>query len=377
MATTKYKKNNRGEWATQIWDGTYNADGTKHRKYLVSKKSSADLERKVQELKQQVANGDSVVFSDISFGAYAAQWFEVSKATKEANTRKMYGTVVNNYLSFLNDLPMAQLTHSHIQRAINNHIEHPKTCKNIRMTASQIVRSAIRDHILPRSAEYDLLSDLSLPKHIKSTRRPLTELEKQAFFDLQTEPMKQAYVSILYYLGTRKAEALALRPEDFDWKKQTVSISRVVIYDGNTPSIKPYPKSERGIRQIPVPDAMIPRVQDYAESCDNFLFHTQNGALMTDIGYRRMWESILVAMNVAVGWNPQAKKDRQPKPIQGLTAHIFRHNYCTQLCYQIPQITTKMIAKMLGDDERMVLEVYSHILAEKEDLAGAVASAFS
>ena len=44
MAKAKYIKNSRGEYETKIWDGTYNTDGSKHRKRLVSKKSSADLE---------------------------------------------------------------------------------------------------------------------------------------------------------------------------------------------------------------------------------------------------------------------------------------------------------------------------------------------
>ena len=42
-------------YRTKIWDGTYNADGTKHRKNLSSDKSSADLERQVNALKNQVA----------------------------------------------------------------------------------------------------------------------------------------------------------------------------------------------------------------------------------------------------------------------------------------------------------------------------------
>ena len=56
MAKAKYIKNSRGEYETKIWDGTYNTDGSKHRKRLVSKKSSADLERQVNQLKNDVEN---------------------------------------------------------------------------------------------------------------------------------------------------------------------------------------------------------------------------------------------------------------------------------------------------------------------------------
>ena len=64
------------------------------------------------------------------------------------------------------------------------------------------------------------------------------------------------------------------------------------------------------------------------------------------------------------------------RPITDLTAHVFRHTYCTNLCYQIPMISIKKIAEMLGDTERMVMEVYNHIVLDKEDAAGAADKAF-
>ena len=35
-----------------------------------------------------------------------------------------------------------------------------------------------------------------------------------------------------------------------------------------------------------------------------------------------------------------------------------------------------MIAKLLGDDEKMVIDVYSHILEEKENCQSAIANIF-
>ena len=63
------------------------------------------------------------------------------------------------------------------------------------------------------------------------------------------------------------------------------------------------------------------------------------------------------------------------EPITGLTAHVFRHNYCTNLCYQIPTVSIKRIAQLLGDTKKMVLEVYNHIVLEKEDAVSAVDAA--
>ena len=47
MAKAKYTKQKNGYFQTRVWDGGYNDDGTKHYIMLRSKKSSKDLENKV------------------------------------------------------------------------------------------------------------------------------------------------------------------------------------------------------------------------------------------------------------------------------------------------------------------------------------------
>lgn len=377
MAKAKYTYNeSRKEWYTLVYDGTLTASGAKHRKRISSKKSSADLEKKVIAFKQQLEAGDTVQLSTITFGEYSRIWLGLYKNTKELNTQKMYSLCVNKYLAILDDIRLIDIKHSHFQQVINANSDHPKTCKNIKLTFSQIIRSAVRDRYLPHSAIEDITMDISMPKYIKPQKRALSPLEKQCMIDADLDDRKRAFITILYYCGLRRGEALALTTDDFDFKKNTVSISKVIVFDNNTPVLKPYPKSDNGIRVIPLPEASQSLLKDYVSKCTDFLFKGQDKAVMTETAYKRMWESIIVSMNIAAGYNPQAKKDRIEKPIQGLTAHVFRHNYCTMLCYQIPTISTKKIAQLMGDTEKMVLNVYSHMLEEQEDVSTALNSAF-
>lgn len=376
MAKAKYSYNpDRKEWYTLVYDGTLTPTGAKHRKRLTSKKSSADLERMVNEYKQSLKVG-FVETSNITFGEYSRSWFELYKSAKELNTQRMYKTCVYNYLAPLDDIRLVDIRHSHFQAIINQNMDHPKTCKNIKLTFTQIIKSAVRERYLPHSAIEDITMDISMPKYLKPQKRALTALEKQAMMDADLDERKRAFITILYYCGLRRGEALALTPDDFDFKNNTVSISKVIIFNNNTPEIKPYPKSDNGIRSVPLHEACVGILKPYVDKCKGFLFKGQNTALMTETAYKRMWESIITSMNIAVGYNPQAKKDRIERPIQGLTAHIFRHNYCTQLCYQIPTISTKKIAQLMGDTEKVVLGVYSHMLEEQENVTDAINSAF-
>lgn len=377
MARTKYAYDEqRKAWSTLVYDGTYNPDGSKHRKRITSKKSSADLEKQVAAFKQQTAEKGSVRSAPYTFGEYSLIWLDTAKSSREHNTYKMYKSVLSSF-DQINDIPLPQITHSHFQMCINAKLDHPRTCQQISLTFKQIIRSAVRDHYLPRTAIEDILSDISIPKYKKPSKRPLTQLEKDAMQKADLDPKKRCFISLIYYCGLRKQEALALTLEDFDFEKNTVSISKAWVSKGSVPSIKPYPKSDNGVRQVPLPDACIQYIKPYVEESDGYIFKTMDGKLMTEISYRRMWESIICSMNMALGYDPQQKNDRKPKQITDLTAHIFRHNYCTELCYQVPTISTKMIARLLGDTEKMVLDVYSHILEEKENTTDAINNVFT
>ena len=378
MAKAKYSYNEKTkDWRTKVWDGTFNADGSKHRVNLRSTKSSADLERMVNELRQAVNDGEAVSYSSLSFQKYASQWLETSKAARELNTKKMYGTIVNNYFSPLSGVRIGDIRHSHLQMIINLNMDYPKTCKNIYSAFGQVVREAVHDHLLPRGAFDDIMSDIALPHYSAPEKRPLSDLEKEALHKAELDPRKRAFLDILYYLGLRRGEALALTRFDFDWVKKVVRVNKVIVFDKNRAVLKDYPKSDRGKREVPMPNVLISRIKEFVDTSDGgFLFHGRNAEMMTETAYRRMWSSIILQMNIALGYNPNAKKMKMPKLITDLTAHIFRHNYCTELCYQVPQISTKMIAKMLGDDEKMVLKVYSHIKYENEKIDTALEQAF-
>lgn len=375
---TKYKKNDKtGLFTTLVWDGTYDADGRKHRKKLTSRKSSADLEKKVAALKREVEEkGAATPLSGTPFLAYAREWLEVSKASKELNTRKMYANIIEKYFDIIADIPISEIRHSHFQAVINAQIDHPRTCQQIALTFRQIIRYAARNHHIAAGDVSDIIEDINIPKYKKPQKRALNAVEKEAIEKAELDPRKRAFLSILYYCGLRRSEAMALHVDDFDWEGPSLSVSKVIVFDGNNPVLKPYPKSERGIRTVPIPERALPYIKPYVEEQDGYIFHGRDRELMSETAFRRMWDSIMTGLNVAMGYNPDAKKNRTEKPITELTPHMLRHNYCTELCYQIPKISTKMIARLLGDDERMVLEVYGHIMEEKEDLQTALNDAF-
>lgn len=370
MAKAKYKRRANGYFEARVWDGTYNPDGTKHRISLYSSKSSRDLEAMVAEHNEAIKNGAAVKPTSQTFMQYAWEWLK-TKHIREAATVQMYENILKYHLNPVMELiPLGNVTRLHLQLAITRAADHPRQCQLIKRTFVQIVESAIDDRYLSERVLRPI-KGVELPKYIKHERRVLTPVERAAVRSADLTEMQRAFVLLLYGCGLRRGEALALTPADIDLKRRTLRVCRAVQFIGNESSTKG-PKSANGFRTIPVPDFLADFLTGYlADLTGTYLIHGRDGGLMSKSSFRRFWDQIVKALNAAAGGTDTVRV------IYGLTPHIFRHTYCTDLCYQVPTITTKKIAQLLGDDESMVITVYSHIMEQKEDATGAISAAIN
>jgi len=384
MARAKYQQRPDGRYATNVWDGTYK-NGQKNYITLYSTKSSRDLERKRAEYLAAQKEGRNVIKSDTTLREYAGKWLETYKTNREKNTYTMYQKIVEKHLGTAGSLPVDRLTHSLIQTIINEAADRPRTCQQLALTLKQIIRAAERDRLLPRGASLDLLSDISLPRYIPGEKRALTAQEKDAIVRADLTSRERAFVLTLFYTGMRRGEALALTPFDLSFSAGTISINKAVAFDNNTPYIKGT-KSHNGIRTVPMHPNLAKYLEGYIREVKGAqLFGKLNGERMTKSSYVKMWNNIRDKLKAAhmVGDTPEAGEIKEAinwsvVGFDDLTAHTFRHNYCTSLCYQMVQsgnISFKKIAALMGDTEKMVIEVYNHIMEEKEDAASVVENA--
>ena len=365
MAKAKYTKSKDGKWYAYVWDGTYTATGAKKRKKLSSSKSSGDLEKKVFEFNRTLKENEYVKPSHYSVLEYSRHWFITYKAIRELNTRKMYENIIEKHLSMFSTVRLQDFQRFHIQMLINKNSEQPRTCEQIMLTIKQVIKSAISDKIIPPTALLDLTTGISLPKkNTKSKKRPLTKNEIQAIKTADFLPNEKAYVLILYGCGLRREEALALMRSDINLVEGTLRVERAVVFDVNDPIIKS-PKTHNGYRTIPMPDWLTSYLKEYIPTLKTDYLFTTRDELITKSSFNKMWRRILKKMNLEAD-----------EEITRLTSHIFRHNYCSNLCYQVPKISIKKIASLMGDTEKMVLDVYNHLIEEKENTTAAISEAF-
>lgn len=96
MAKAKYTKTKSGYFRTKVWDGTYNADGSKHR-IDVTSMSSADS-CKVNEIKNRVNQNNFIASSNETVYDYALYWLDTYKSVKSRNTYLSYKRTIEYHL---------------------------------------------------------------------------------------------------------------------------------------------------------------------------------------------------------------------------------------------------------------------------------------
>lgn len=361
---TKYKQGKDGYWSTLVWDGTYttgkNGEAVKHRKQIRSNKSSKDLELKVAEFQQKVNNRQNEPTTNITFLDYARQWRKLYKSNVRLNTQVMYDNVIEAHFSKLEGVLLKDINKNHLFSLMSE--TSARTGRNIYMTFNQVIKEAVRQRYLPLSRHEDIFADTSAPKVKSAPKRALTLAEKDAILNTTLEGMDKAYLWIAYACGLRREEILALTKKDIDTH---IRINKVIVFDVNDPILELDVKSENGLRSVPIPSFAQEFLKEYCKTVKNQLFYTAGKEYMTKSTYTKMWARILRSLN------------KQLEEGTDITSHYLRHNYVTMLCYQVPKVSIKTIAKLAGDSEAVIIRIYNHIQMELEDQVGAIESAFA
>ena len=279
MAKAKYTRGSDGYFKTNVWDGTYKADGLKHYVPIRSRKSSADLEKKKREFEDAVKSRTQIRQSDITFLSYAREWKKVYKDGKEHNTREMYGNVIEKHLSALGTVKLCDIDRIHLQMLLNRAKGKERTQELIQMVFFQVLRSAVADRLFSADVYETIKVNTPSVDYKAPEKRPLTSAEKEAVFKADYKcDSDRAFVYLLYGCGLRREECIALTVFDFNFSDQTVNVNRAHEFVRGHPRQKD-PKTWNGFRLLPIPDKILPAVRAYVDglkaSGKTYLFSTQ------------------------------------------------------------------------------------------------------
>lgn len=353
----KYKQRKDGRYFTQVSTGRTNEKGKPERIPLYAS-TSKELEKLVAKVKYEVDHGSYASDKGTLFGDYAKHWLSVAKATRSDATNAMYENILNNHIDLLKNKKIGKITKSDIQEQINNEMEHPRICQQMRLTIRQILNYAVEDGLVVRN----VCQSVDLPRRVVKEKRALTEAEKEAIKHSNFTVIEKAYIYTLLGTGIRPGELHALTKADINEEKKEIYINKALTFQKNTKFLsKDYPKTNAGIRTIPLPTKTLDALKELMNINKNFiLFCDKTGQYMTKSAYENIFNQANQKINDAIGGKGISEARSK------LTAYIFRHNYCTELYYA--GVSLKEAQRLMGHESyKMIMEVYSHLDEKKEN----------
>jgi len=237
----------------------------------------------------------------------------------------------------------------------------------------KVLRGLLEQAVAAKRLRFNPARGVKAPRPAGHVDRVLAPHEDQILLGALRErfgdrPDAALFVELLLDCGLRWEEAAGLHRRNVDLRRQRIHVVDVMERDR---TIRPYPKSERGERDVPVGDDLWPRFRDHVmtRGRDALVFTTQQGKPLDYTRWRaRVWAPVLkVAAEwggyhnlEVVRWEPLLE---EPLP----TPHDMRHTFGTRLAEQgVPQ---HEIMALMGQKDVRAVQRYLHAGEDRFDRA--------
>lgn len=351
-------------WCSRITIGWEMVNGKKKQIrppfYGKTKREALD---KATEAKARALQGKAAVSDKMKFSELADRWLSTYKRGLQPITLEGYKSVVEKHLNpAIGNYGLDKLKPIHIQQMISDAVESglsSSIIKKMKVFTNAILEIGI-DNGLIYANPCRKIKLPPMPKR-KKERGAFSLEEEQHIIDFAAiyarrrtagKPYSMGWaIIVLLKQGLRLEELLALSWNDIDIKNGTIYIWQALTAREGKPYIRPYPKSEKSIRHLPMHELSKTAFQHMKEYySDGLIFRNAKGELWAERGFQHAYENYFVALN-------EYLKDGESVTYR--SPHCCRHTFATDLNRN--GVDPKTIAALLGHSEAdLSLNVYTH-----------------
>lgn len=273
-----------------------------------------------------------------------------------------------------------------------NHLLHEQdlslgTLDTIHCLLHPTFQLAVRDQIIRNNPTDGVMKEISKQSgKNRGVRHALTIEQQRAFMEyVANHPVYYHWWSLFTVLlgtGCRIGEALGLRWEDLDFENRIISINHSLVYYPTAKERKSVmrivkPKTEAGIRTIPMLDVVYDAFQMELEEQEETGFNTDEIDGMTGFVFKNRYGGVpnYNTVNQAIkriinSHNADeiilAKREkREPVIIPNFSCHHFRHTFATRLCEV--ESNLKVIQSIMGHRNiETTMDVYAEATDRKK-----------
>ena len=289
--------------------------------------------------------------SNVFFYEYYAQWIEVYKkgAIREATMAK-YLMTQKWVEKLVPKLRVSELTRTAYQQLLNDYAkEHERqTTLDFHHQLKGAILDAVDEGLIERDPTRKAIIKGKTPKVKKIKYLNQFELHTLiANLDIKAEPNWDYFILLVAKTGMRFSEALAITPADFDFSRQTLSISKTWDYKGEGGFLPT--KNKSSVRKIQIDWQVVVKFSELTKNLleDKPIF----------VGETKIYNSTV---------NDVLTRHCKKCGISEISIHGLRHTHASLLLFAGVSIAS--VARRLGHASMTTTQkTYLHIIQELEN----------
>ena len=289
--------------------------------------------------------------SNVFFYEYYAQWIEVYKkgAIREATMAK-YLMTQKWVEKLVPKLRVSELTRTAYQQLLNDYAkEHERqTTLDFHHQLKGAILDAVDEGLIERDPTRKAIIKGKTPKVKKIKYLNQFELHTLiANLDIKAEPNWDYFILLVAKTGMRFSEALAITPADFDFSRQTLSISKTWDYKGEGGFLPT--KNKSSVRKIQIDWQVVVKFSELTKNLpeDKPIF----------VGETKIYNSTV---------NDVLTRHCKKCGISEISMHGLRHTHASLLL--CAGVSIASVARRLGHASMTTTQkTYLHIIQELEN----------
>lgn len=342
--------------------------GKRMRKYYTVHGTKKDAEKFKRDMIIDLENQTFVEPTRMTTKEWLKKWYDTYlKDYLSASTLRGYRYQIDTYIiPRFGNVPIQNLSAMEIQKWINDlskesPVTHKpmsaKTVRNIYLNLSAALEKAVKLDIIKKNP----CKNVVLPQRNKHQVTVYDEMEIKKLIESSSGTDMELPIMIALNLGLRRGEMIALRWENIDLDNGIVHICENRIDGLNGEVITKLPKSQAGIRDIPISESMIQMLKGHK-------IEYLKKQLKYGVGYNK--DDYVICQNNGQPYKPFSfsKKFRTflaKNNLRHIRLHDLRHTNASVMLSQ--GISPKVAQQRLGhSDFSTTMNIYSHVMKSME-----------
>ncbi|MFO6430721.1 tyrosine-type recombinase/integrase [Erythrobacter sp. W302b] len=344
------------------WQVDYRDAAGKRRSKQFERKKDAEAwaVNALAEVRRGVHTPDS---TSITVAKAADQWLDSVRASdREPTTIAAYEQHVRLHIvPVCGDIKLSQLTAPKVRSLLDGWLaglSRPMTTKVFRSFKAILTEAQARG-LLGQNVALAVKVPKAPRKGKKMVIPSKAELRAVLAACKKSEDlMARAMVELIIYTGMRASEVRGLRWNAVDLKNNNVRVESRADAGG----VHGAPKSESGVRTIPLPVGAVATIRSWKIACpshpDSLVFPSPKGKVLShDVMGKKYLKPILVAAGVT--------KLAQGEAVAKYTAHTFRHAAASLWIDQ--GLNPKRVQTLVGHSSiQVTFDTYGHLFEERD-----------